>query len=167
MKCGSSQIEIVGVKGVGGKNLAKIVGGSLGGAVGSAIVGAAQGDFSKEKPQMPLSTIQYKCDGCGEKFEAEPHGTEENEVLEAPFSITFTRKAPFGDDPYNLYLNGVLVSVIPYLTNIFRFQTSVRHNTLFLIGALGKTVKNGVYRFEAQPGGSISLLYTKKQFTVE
>jgi hypothetical protein len=115
---------------------------------------------------MQLATIRYQCDACKEKFEAEPHGTEEADVLEAPFTITFTRKGIFGDDPYYLYLNGVFVLMIPTLTNTFAFPTTVKHNTLILLGNMGKPMKNGIYKFQAQPGGSINLFYTKKQLNI-
>jgi len=168
-KCGSSQIEIIGVKGMAAKNLGNIAAattaGVLGGAVGGAIYGAVKGSADSKKPAMPLATIRFQCTACKEKFEAEPHGTEAADVLEAPFTITFTRKGIFGDDPYYLFLNGIQVSVIPTLTNTFVFPTSVRRNTLILIGALGKPVKDGIYSFQATPGGSIDLLYAKRQFS--
>ena len=162
-KCGSSQLEIIGVKGVAGKNMGTLTAGIAGGAIGAGIAAAVENAKQKE---MPLSTINYQCKACKEKFGAEPHMTEQADVLEAPFTVNFTRKAPFGDDPYQLYLNGVHVSTIPYLTSVWEFQTSVRRNTLLLIGFTGKTVKNGVYEFTATPGGSIKLLYTKKTFSV-
>ena len=163
LKCGSSQIEITGVKGVAGKNIGTLTAGIAGGAIGAGIAAAVEKSKRKE---MALSTVQYQCTACREKFEAEPHMTDQSDILEAPFTITFTRKAPFGDDQYQLYLNGVHVGAIPYLTSIWEFQTSVRHNTLLLIGFTGKTVKNGVYKFDATPGGNIKLLYTKKSFSV-
>jgi len=169
-KCGSSQIEIIGVKGVAAKNLGNVAvattAGVLGGAVGGAIYGAAKASADSKKPSMPLSTIRFQCKACKEKFEAEPHGTEDTDILEAPFTITFTRKGIFGDDPYYLFLNGIQISGIPTLTNTFVFPTSVKHNTLMLIGPLGKPVKDGIYTFHATPGGSIELLYTKRRFSV-
>jgi len=169
-ECGSSQIEIIGVKGEAAKSLggtaAIVAAGALGGAVGGAIYGAAKAASDSKKPPMPLSTIRFQCGSCKEKFEAEPHGTDAEDVLEAPFMVTFTRKGIFGDDPYNLFLNGIRVSVIPTLTNTFVFPTSVKRNTLILIGALGKPVKNGLYSFLATPGGNIELLYAKRQLTV-
>ena len=169
-KCGSSQIEIIGVKGVFGKSIggvaAATTAGVLGGAVGGAIYGAVKSAADSKKPVMPLSTIRFQCGSCREKFEAEPHGTEDVDVLETPFKITFTRKGIFGDDPYYLFLNGIQVSVIPTLTNTFVFPTSVKRNTLILIGAIGKPVKNGIYNFDAAPGGSLELLYAKRKLSV-
>jgi len=169
-QCGSSQIEIIGVKGLATKNLGNIAAvtavGAIGGAVGGAIYGAAKAKADSKKPPMPLSTIRFQCNACKAKFEVEPHGVEADDILEAPFTITFTRKGIFGDDPYTLFINGVLVSSIPTLTNTFVFPTSVRHNTLMLIGTMGKLVKDGIYSFLATPGGSINLLYTKRKFSV-
>ena len=163
-RCGSSQIEIVGVKGVAGKAMGNFAAIYAGGIIGSVIYDAVQ--EAKEAKNTTLPPIRFHCLGCSEKFEAVPHGSEKTDVLEAPYTITFTRKGVFGDDQYYMFLNGLPVAVVPTLTNTFSFPTNVKRNTLFLLNPLGKPVKNGIYEFNATSGGNINLLYAKRQFSV-
>jgi hypothetical protein len=169
-KCTGSNIEIIGVKGVAGKAMGNLAGvtaaGILGGAIGGAIYGAVKVAADAKAPPPQVAAIRFQCSGCKEKFETEPHGTNETDILEAPYTITFTRKGVFGDDQYYMFLNGFPVSVVPTFTNTFVFPTNVKRNTLILINPIGKPVKNGVYEFQATPGGSLNLLYTKKQLSV-
>ena len=165
-KCGSSQAIITGVKGVMSKNVTAGAAAGVGGAIGVIVHDAIDKSRQDSKPSIPLSTIRFLCEGCGEKFETEPHMTDEADILEEPFSVTFTRKASMLEDINFIFINGVFLSNTPQNMTVITFKTNVRNNILFSVGTAGKTVTNGVYTFQAVPGGSLSLLYTKKQFNI-
>ena len=165
-KCGSSQIEITGVKGVLGKSIIASAAAEAGGALGGVIHDAITEAQRKKKTPMPVSTIRFICGACGEKFETEPHMTDQTEILEAPFAVSFTVKNGVLDDTKNIFINGVFLQGTPKYTTSLTLNTMVRYNTLILINSTGKTAANGIYQFEASPAGNLNLLYTKKQFSV-
>ena len=173
-KCGSSQIVLTGAKGLKGKGMAQLVrmgansggGGAVGALVGGAIggVAGAVSDSIAIKPTVLL----YRCGGCKEKFEAVPHETRPDEMLEAPFTVTLTKNVNiFLNEAVYVYLNGMMVAYLEAAKSTIVLQTAVRHNSIFLIELLGKKVKNGMYSFDASPGGSVNLLYNRKEFRAE
>ena len=178
-KCGSSQIELTGVKGIKGKGVAQLaaigaagaVGGAAGGlaagAIAGGVIGGVAGAASSATPIKP-TVLLYRCGGCKERFEAEPHETRPDEVLEAPFTITLTKNVNiFLNEGVYVYINGVIVAYLNAAKSTITFQTTVRHNSIFLIELLGKKVKNGIYSFDASPGGGVNLLYNRKAFRAE
>jgi hypothetical protein len=112
--------------------------------------------------------LLYRCGGCKERFEAEPHETRPDEMLEVPFTITLTKNVNiFLNEGVYVYINGVIVAYLNAAKSTITFQTTVRHNSIFLIELLGKKVKNGIYSFDASPGGGVNLLYNRKAFRAE
>lgn len=167
-KCGSSQIVLTGVKGLKGKGVAKMIsmGSGGGGAVG-ALIGGVAGTVAGNTI-IKTTVLKYQCGGCREKFEALPHETKPEDVLETPFTVTFTKKVNLAlNEGVYVYVNGIVVAVLEAAHSTITFQTAVRHNTVFLIEYLGKKVKNGEFSFDAIPGGSIDLLYNRKEFRAE
>jgi len=174
-RCGSSQVEITSVKGVAEKEYARNSAAAVGGMVGTIVYEAVKKAQEAKNPQpLPkLLTIRFKCSACGIKFETGPHMTEDTDIIDAPFSVALKIEYSgnyhvlnrFFDYSHHLFINGVYIMNTSKKITDISFDTWVRYNTIYLVDITGRVIKNGIYKFQAVPGGSLDLLFTKNQFS--
>lgn len=152
-KCQQADLRILGTKGSMGKAIATSL---FFGAIGNVVADSnSKGDFS-------WKAIHYKCNVCGNKFEAAPHNAEPEEILEEPCRINFTRLSRFAGMAVsqNVWLNGVKVASVGNGKTV-SFNTSVKHNTVFVTDQYGVAFK-GDYKFEAESGGEKEIRFKGK-----
>lgn len=151
--CGSEQLTVTGTKGALG---AAIVTGAAFGAIGNLVAG------SNAAANQVTEPLRYKCAGCGQKFEALPLMAPTLDVLAAPCTVTFTRESSFvgAAVPQIVYINGIKLGAVKNGKSI-TFTTSNRYNVMFVTDQYGLTFK-GEYRFEAQPGGNVSVRFNRR-----
>lgn len=152
-KCQKDDLKILGTKGAKGKALGV---GMAFGAVGNLVAN------SMSKDDYSLQPVKYQCNACKHKFESLPLTAREEELLEEPCTIHFTRLSCFAGMAVaqNVYLNGVKVGSVGNGKSI-DFQTFVRNNTVFVTDQYGVAFK-GCYKFEAHSGGTENISFKKK-----
>ena len=152
-KCQKSNLKILGTKG------------SKGAAIGIGVAFGAIGNLvanSGSKDDFSLKPIQYKCTACGNKFESFPLAAAPEEILETPCTVSFKRLSSFVGIAVaqNVWLNGVKVASVGNGKTV-TFETSVKHNTVFVTDQYGVAFK-GDYKFEAESGGSEEIRFKRK-----
>lgn len=152
-KCNKNDLKILGTKG------------SKGAAVGVGMAFGAVGNLvasSMSKNDFTLQPIKYKCNSCGNKFESLPFNAKQEEILDEPCTVNFTRLSSFAGMAVaqNVWLNGVKVGSVGNGKSI-TFQTFLRYNTVFVTDQYGVAFK-GDYKFEAQSGGTEDIRFKRK-----
>lgn len=153
--CHSRELNILGLKGAMAKEL------GLGWMFGFV---ANLSMDSKSKNDFSLKPVLCKCNRCGNKFEAYPSPAQPEEILEAPCVIRFTRLSAFPGMAVScgVWLNGIKVATVDNGKTV-TFETSVRHNVIFVTDQYGVAFK-GDYRFEAESGGAVEFRFKRKFF---
>lgn len=150
--CGSEHLTVTGIKGALGASAAT----SLAfGAVGNIVAGKKAMSNANTEP------LQYKCESCSAKFESFPIEAPPEETLEPPCTVSFTRERSMvgAAVPQVIYLNGIKMGAVKNGESV-SFSTYCRHNAIFVTDQFGVAFK-GDYRFEAQPGGSVSVHFRR------
>ena len=153
-QCGSEELQIKeGKAGGTGKAMA---GGILGGAIVNLVVSS---NASKNVETTPSS---YVCKSCKHKFQTMPLDAPEEDILDAPCAINFTRLGSFVGSAVAqiVYLNGVNCGPVKNGKTI-ALQTSNRWNAIFVTDQYGVAFPS-VYRFEAVPGGMVEAKFLRK-----
>lgn len=152
-QCGSEDLDVKGKAGSMGKELA---GAFLGGAIAHLAVSRSA---SKNVETVPIA---YVCKNCKHKFQSLPLAAQQEDILSAPCTISFTRLSGFVGAlaAMVVYLNGVNCGVVKNGATI-TLQTSNRWNTMFVTDQYGMAFKS-VYRFEAVPGGTVAVRFKRK-----
>lgn len=152
-KCQKDSLKILGTKGAKGK--AAGIGMAFG-AVGNLVAS------SMSKNDFTLQPVQYQCNACKGKFETLPLVAGPEEALETPCTVHFTRLSSFVGMAVNqdVWINGVKVATVGNGKSV-TFQTSVRHNVIFVTDQYGVAFK-GDYKFEAQSGGTVEVRFKRK-----
>jgi len=151
--CGVSNFQVLGIKGAKQKSIGiGTVFGALGNMVASSV---SKNDYS-------IEPLNYKCNSCGNKFEAVPFYAQPDEILPAPCRIIFTNMSSSFSTAttWFVWLNGVKTSPVGSGKTI-EFMTYIRFNTLFVTDQYGAAFKND-YKFEAPPGGYIEARFNKE-----
>ena len=152
-KCGSTNFSMVGQLNAARKyNVKRMVLDEIG------IV-----DISAEAVHENPNALEYVCNDCQEAFIAVPHTSAEEEILQAPATITIERLKNFYGSAVSFYIycNGVKIGEVKN-GKTFTFQTLLRFNTLAVTPTTGVAFKESTIRFEAQPGGTIYYKFNKK-----
>ena len=151
-KCGANDYRILGTKG----SIGKTAGAAVFGAVGALVADATNKDTVEYKP------LRFKCSACGNKFESLPLTAQQEELLSAPCTISFTRLGSFVGMAVQqtIWLNGIAVARIGNKQPI-QLSTLLRYNTLFVTDQTGLAFK-GHYSFEAAPNGSVQVNFKRK-----
>ncbi len=149
-QCGSEDLEAKGKAGSLGKEIA---GAFFGGAIANM---AMSRSASKNTETVPLA---YVCKNCKHKFQSFPLAAQQEDILAAPCTISFTRLSSFVGAlaSHVVYLNGVNCGAVKNGATI-TLQTSNRWNTVLVTDQYGVAFKN-VYRFEAVPEGTVSVKF--------
>ena len=153
-QCGSEDLNIKGkVGGVG----AGVAGALLGGAIVNLAVSS---HASKNVETVPIA---YVCNGCKHKFQSLPLSAPEEDILDAPCTINFTRLGSFVGAAVAqiVYLNGVNCGPVKNGKTL-TLQTSNRWNAMFVTDQYGAAFPKA-YRFEAVPGGTVEVKF-RRQF---
>lgn len=152
-KCGSEELVIKGKPGGMGKAFG---GAMLGGAAANMIVS------SKAAKNVQSGPVAFVCGKCKHKFESVPLLAPEEEVLNAPCTITFTRLGSMVGCAVvqMVYLNGINCGAVKN-GNSITIETSNRYNTMYVTDQYGVAFP-GVYRFEAVPGGHVDVKFKRK-----
>ena len=154
-KCHNKDFRILGVKGAMSSSIfTQLFFGWIGNLVKSA----------NSKSDTTLKPTQCKCNICGKKFEVYPVNAESDEILEKPCRITFTRLSCFAGSAVtqHIYLNGIKVASIGNGKTV-TFETTVRHNTIFVTDHYGIAFKWDC-KFEAESGGNKEISFKRKWF---
>lgn len=151
--CGSEKLTVTGTKGALGAAIATSV---AFGAIGNLVAGSNAASNQATEP------LKYKCASCGKKFETFPLLAPAQDVMPAPYTVTFTRAKSFigAVVPQIVYLNGVKLGAVKNGKSI-TFTTINRYNSIFVTDQYGVAFKS-VYSFEAQPGGNVSVRFKRK-----
>ncbi|MDR1764939.1 MAG: hypothetical protein LBR77_02345 [Lachnospiraceae bacterium] len=152
-KCGGIDFDAIGVKGGVGKAVATQL---IFGAVGNLV---ASSNAAKNVETTP---IVYRCRSCKEKWETYPLNAAPEEILPAPCTVDFTRVSSFVGAAVLqfVYLNGIKMGPVKNGKTL-SFPTYLRYNTIFVTDHSGAAFK-GLYRFEAQPGGTVQVRFNRK-----
>lgn len=150
--CHSREFKILGLKGAMAKELGL---GWLFGPIAHLVVN------SESKQDYSLKPIGCKCKICRNKFEIHPPIAKPDEILDNPCVISFTRQSSFVGMAvsYGVWLNGVKVGTIDNGKTI-TFETSVRHNVVFVTDMYGVAFKDD-YRFDAESGGAMEFQFKR------
>ena len=150
--CGSGNFSITGVKGALGKAMTGVAFGTIGNLI-------AGSNAAKDVETHPL---QYKCNDCKNKFVSSPLPAASEDILTKPCTVTFERESSFvgAAVPQIVYINGVKIGAVKNGKSI-TFQTSGKYNIIFVTDQYD-VVFQSYYRFEAQPGGSITVRFNRK-----
>ena len=151
--CGSENLRVTGTKGALG---ASLVTGLAFGAVGNLVAG------SNAAANQATEPLQYVCHDCSKKFQSLPLAAQPDEILEQPCTVTFTRDKSFVGCmvPQIVYINGIKIGAVKNGASV-SFQTSCRNNVIFVTDQYGVAF-NDDYKFEAQPGGEISVHFKRR-----
>ena len=152
-RCGSEHLTVTGKKGALGASIAT---GAAFGAIGNLVAARQANANTATEP------LQYKCQNCANKFESLPAVAPPEDVLDTPCTITFTRLGSFVGMavPQFVHNNGVNLGSVKNGKSI-AFTTNNRYNVLFVTDQFGVAFKSE-YRFEAQPGSSVSVRFKRK-----
>lgn len=153
--CGGTEFRILGKKGAMGKSLAI---GAAFGAIGMLVAN------SVEETRYEFEPTNYKCKGCGKKFESMPLVAQPEEILPQPALVAFKRKGAFYGWAVTqfIWLNGVKISGIAN-GKVVEFPVFTRFNTLFVTDQMGVAFK-GSLQFEAQPGQRVEVNFKAPKF---
>ena len=153
--CGGAEFRILGKKGAMGKSLAI---GAAFGAIGMLVAN------SIEEQKYEFEPTNYKCKGCGKKFESMPLVAQPEEILPEPAVVSFKRKGSFVGMAVTqfIWLNGVKIAGIKNGKTI-EFPVFTRYNTLFVTDQMGVAAK-GNMKFEAQPGQRVEVAFKMPKF---
>lgn len=108
------------------------------------------------------SELSYECKNCRHKFESMPLVATEEDILEYPCTINFTRiKSLVGCAVVQMvYLNGVNCGSVKNGATI-TFQTNNRWNKVFVTDSYGVAFPD-VYCFEAVANGNVNINFKRK-----
>ena len=191
-KCGSSKIEIIGVRAISkGKSfvlyacmwgflvliildhvhyLFPVINKNIFlysgfGALAALCVFARIIGSAQVRIPRKAAPIAYRCTICDAKFELLPQDATRIELLDEPCTISITARMDYSKQKTQMYVNGVYIGVLN-LVCIWEFQTTVRYNVITLQGGDIQPRKTGnrIYTIDATPGGHINLLYEDYQF---
>ena len=151
--CGAGNFRILGKKGALGASIGI---GVAFGALGNIVTNAVTKDDYAYEP------INYKCESCGQKFEAYPLAAQPDEILPAPCKVVFTRLSSFVGMwvSQSVWMNGIKMGPIKNGKTL-EFDTYVKNNTLFVTDQYGVAFR-GSYKFEAQPGACVTVRFKRK-----
>jgi ribosomal protein L40E len=151
--CGGGNLQALGEKGATSKSIGTAL---AFGAIGNIAVS------SRAAKNLETSPMQYKCVSCGNKFVTAPLMAQPEEMLAAPCNVNFQRVSSFvgAAIAHIVYLNGVKAGPVKNGKTI-SFPTNIRYNTIFVTDPHGVAFKD-MYRFEAQPGGSVDVRFNRK-----
>ncbi len=151
--CGSPNLTVKGVKGSLGKAVAT---GSAFGAIGNLVAG------SNAKKNTETQPLEYKCTGCGNKFVSPPLIAAPEDILPAPCTIIYERPSSIlgAAVPQIPYLNGIKIGAVKNGRSM-TFQTYNRYNMIFVTDQFGVAFPCD-YKFEAQPGGTVTVRFNRK-----
>jgi len=151
--CGSDRYQALGEKGAVGKSIGTAL---AFGAIGNMVAS------SRAAKNFETSPIEYKCASCNNKFISAPLSAQPDEMLAVPCTVTFQRLSSFVGAAISqmVYLNGVKVGPIKNGKSI-TFPTYIRYNTIYVADPYGVVFRD-MHRFEAQPGGSVTVRFNRK-----
>ena len=151
-KCHQKNLSILGTDGSKSAISKQLLFGAIGNLVANE---NSKNDFS-------LHAIRYKCNACGNKFEATPLTAEPDEILDTPCRITFTRLSSLIGlaVAQHVWLNGIKVAVVGNGKTV-TFETLLKYNTVFVTDQYGTAFK-GDFKFEAQSGGCMDIRFKRK-----
>lgn len=152
-QCGSEELLVRGKPGGAGKAIGGVL---LGGAAANMIVS------SNAAKNVQTGPIAFTCGKCKHKFESLPLFAPEEDVLDTPCTITFTRLGSMVGAAVvqMVYLNGVNCGPVKNGKSL-TLETSNRYNTMYVTDQYGVAFP-GAYRFEAAPGGHIDVKFKRK-----
>ncbi|MDR0841688.1 MAG: hypothetical protein LBN26_09975 [Christensenellaceae bacterium] len=156
LKCPQCGSEAWDIKGKAGGVGASMAGTLLGGAIVSLAVSSHASKNVKTDP------IAFVCKSCKHKFQTMPLCAPEEDIIDAPCTVNFTRLRSFvgAAVAQMVYLNGVNCGPVKNGKTI-TLQTSSRWNTIFVTDQYGAAFP-GAYHFEAVPGGTIEVKFNRK-----
>ncbi len=144
------------IRGIKGSRSASIAMGAAFGAIGSLVAN------SKSKDDYALKPVEFKCNGCGKKFEHPALLAPPEELLETPCTVNFERLKSFVGMAVaqHVWLNGVKVGIVGNGKTL-SFPVYTKHNTLFVTDHNGVAFKVD-YKFEATSGGVVNVRFKRK-----
>ena len=151
--CGNGDLRIMGTK--------KSSAGEIGAVMAFGAIANLTADMNS-KNDYSQTPVWYKCKACRKKFASSPIEAAPEEILEKPCSVSFTRLSSFIGMAVSqqVWLNGVKVASVRNGKTV-TFETSVRHNTIFVTDQYGVAFP-GDYKFEAESGGSVEVRFKRK-----
>lgn len=155
--CGSTDFRVLGIKG----SSAGVAAAIAFGAVGNLVMDA------NSKGNFELKPVKYQCTACRKKYESLPVECDEDEVLDEPCTINFTRESSIIGCAVTqqVYLNGVKIDNVKNGKTL-TFQTFIKHNVIFVTDQTG-TAFPGALKLEAESGGTQNISYKRKFLNVD
>ena len=152
-QCGAGSLRMLGKKGALGKSIAV---GAAFGAVGNIVANAVSVSEYTYEP------MNFKCETCGNKFEALPLTAQPDEILPVPCKIVFNRLSSFVGMAVSqfVWLNGVKIGPVKNGKTL-EFPVYTRYNSIAVTDQYGVAFKTD-YKFEAQPGGCVWVKFKRK-----
>ncbi|MDR0430595.1 MAG: DUF805 domain-containing protein [Tannerellaceae bacterium] len=150
-QCDSKDYIPVGKKGAVGKALATQI---FTGIIGNIISARSHAKNVSNEP------LRYRCKKCKRYYMAEPSAATPEEHLSEPCLITLQRINIMAGAalPQVVYLNGIQIGTVKNGKAI-SFHTWVKENVVF-VTVQGIAFPD--YKFTAEPGGSIVILFNRK-----
>ena len=141
-RCGSNDFIPAGFKGFAGKAFAIL------------FFGLITRLFLKP-PES--GTIVFRCKNCKKQFEGSPINAEENQILEKPCLIKYTRKSSFvgAAIKHFIYLNGQKTATVGNGGTV-EFSSNIKENLIFSTDVSGAAFKY-YFRFIANSGDNVEI----------